>query len=134
MESLSSDLTEFSDILVLSPNILYIIFNHLKLWHFILTKVNKQWRSIILKMNANKLPITNESNIKLLSTSLLKWAKLNGYYWNKNTCANAAESGNLEVLMYLHENKCPWSKLSCENAAKNGHLEVLKYLHENGCL
>jgi hypothetical protein len=29
---------------------------------------------------------------------LLKWARLNGYHWDRETCSNAAENGHLEVL------------------------------------
>ena len=46
---------------------------------------------------------------------------------------DAAESGHLECLEYLHKNRCPWDAEACRLAAKNGHLDCLEYLHKNGC-
>jgi len=57
----------------------------------------------------------------------------NGYIWNESCCEGASAYGQLEVLKYLHENGCPWNEKCCEKASSEGHLECLKYLHENGC-
>jgi len=51
----------------------------------------------------------------------------------RETCANAAEGGHLEVLKWARENGCPWDERTCANAAEGGHLEVLKWARENGC-
>ena len=32
----------------------------------------------------------------------------------------------------MHENNCPWDEGACAEAASTGNLEILKYLHENG--
>ena len=53
--------------------------------------------------------------------------------WGKDTTYWAALGGHLEVLKYAHKYQCPWSVRTCEAAAKGGHLEVLKYLYRNGC-
>jgi hypothetical protein len=45
----------------------------------------------------------------------------------------AAESGNLEVLMYLRSRQCPWSKNVFIAAAKEGHLDILKWAKSNEC-
>ena len=61
-------------------------------------------------------------------------------YLHENRCSSdksiwivAVEKGHLDVLKYLHENGCPWHEWGCERAAKYGHLDCLQYLHENGC-
>ena len=44
--------------------------------------------------------------------------------------------GQLDVLKWLHEKRCPWTSWtswSCAGAAENGHFEILKWLHENKC-
>jgi hypothetical protein len=49
--------------------------------------------------------------------------------WNKDTCAYAAESGNVEVLEWLREKGCPLDITDCAcYAAENGHVNVLEYL------
>ena len=46
-------------------------------------------------------------------------------------CADAAESGHLEILKYLHEEaKAPWDSYTASWAAENGHLHILEYLVE----
>jgi len=55
-----------------------------------------------------------------------------GISWNKDTCSNAAFSGNLELLKWAtRSNQCPWDELTCSNAAINGHLELLKWARTN---
>ena len=46
----------------------------------------------------------------------------------------AVRYGNLNCLIYLHEEGCPWDESTCEEAAANEHLDCLHYAHENGCL
>ena len=38
---------------------------------------------------------------------MLKWARVNGCPWDKNTCSNAASAGHLEALKWARENGCP---------------------------
>ena len=45
----------------------------------------------------------------------------------------AARYGNLNCLIYLHEQGCLWNSWTCVAAARGGHLVCLIYLHENGC-
>jgi len=52
--------------------------------------------------------------------------------WDQNSCIYASENGHLECLKYLHENGCPWNEYSCLCASWKGHLECLIYLQENG--
>ena len=56
-----------------------------------------------------------------------------GAEWDTMTTAYAAKNGHLECLQYLYNNGCPWDQLTCSNAAFNGHLECLQFAHENGC-
>ena len=51
-----------------------------------------------------------------------------------NLCVEAAKNGRLDILIFLHKNKCPWDEWTCFWAAHNGHLDCLKYAHDNGCL
>jgi hypothetical protein len=53
--------------------------------------------------------------------------------WNASVCRDAALKGNLDCLIYLHENGCPWDERACEDAAREGHMDCLIYLHECGC-
>ena len=51
----------------------------------------------------------------------------------KRFCVEMAEKGNLDLLTFLHEERCPWHEETCRVAADLGHFECLKYAHENGC-
>jgi hypothetical protein len=53
--------------------------------------------------------------------------------WDERATAYASMDGNLEILKYLHENGCPWDSTSTCKAVIFNRLEVLKYLHQNGC-
>lgn len=48
-------------------------------------------------------------------------------------CSKAARRGNLEILRYLHDQRCEFTADACTQAASNGHLDCLRYLHEHGC-
>ena len=63
----------------------------------------------------------------------LKYARIHGYPWDKETCEYAASSGHLDYIEYAHTHGCPWDEKTCENAASFGHLDCLMYAHENGC-
>ncbi|XP_060856306.1 uncharacterized protein LOC132934036 [Metopolophium dirhodum] len=53
--------------------------------------------------------------------------------WQKSACDEAADTGNMECLVYAHVNGSPWSTWTCNFAAGGGHLDCLKYCRENGC-
>jgi len=53
--------------------------------------------------------------------------------WGSWTIDEAAKQGNLAIVKYCVENKCPMDASACRIAARKGHLDVLKYLHENDC-
>jgi len=62
---------------------------------------------------------------------LLKWAREEKQCeWDYGTIYAAASQGNLEILKYCVANECPIDEWACNNAAESGHLECLKYLHE----
>lgn len=46
---------------------------------------------------------------------------------------NAALSGNLDLLKYLHSNGYEWDPSTTWNASREGHLDCLIYAHTNGC-
>jgi hypothetical protein len=66
----------------------------------------------------------------------LVWAReVKNCDWNERTINYAAEHGNLAMVKYCVDNRCPmgeWGYASLYAASK-GHLDVLKYLHENDC-
>jgi hypothetical protein len=64
---------------------------------------------------------------------VLQWARTNGCPWNRNTCAEAARGGHLEVLQWARTNGAPWCKYTCTFAAQGGHLEMLQWARANGC-
>jgi len=69
-------------------------------------------------------------------TNLFKWLVHNKEIelieenWHYSTIA--AENNQLDILKYLHVNKCKWHQLTCNDVASKGHLEILKYVYENG--
>ena len=65
--------------------------------------------------------------------STLSWALEKCSEKRERFCAEMARNGNVELLKFLHEERCPWDFWTCSYAAKNGHLECLKYAHENRC-
>tara|TARA_B110000977_G_scaffold184885_1_gene249112 strand:- start:11125 stop:11445 length:321 start_codon:yes stop_codon:yes gene_type:complete len=52
---------------------------------------------------------------------------------DEKTCAKAAIGQHLDVLQFLHENRCPWEEHTTRNAAEGGHFLSLKWAHQNGC-
>ena len=47
--------------------------------------------------------------------------------------AEAAGSGNLELVQWLRGEGCPWDWRTCLYAVAKGHVEVLRWARENGC-
>jgi len=52
-----------------------------------------------------------------------------GYY----ATAAAAEIGDLQLLVYLHEEGFPMDEKTCDGACTSGSIECLRYAHEKGC-
>ena len=65
---------------------------------------------------------------------VMKWLHANGCPWDANTCESAAEGGHLKVLQRARANGCPWGARTCSGAAEGGHLDVLQWARANGCL
>jgi hypothetical protein len=62
---------------------------------------------------------------------MVKYCVANECPIDENTCAYAADGGELEVLKYLREEvKAPWGSETASYAAHNGHLHILEYLVE----
>lgn len=64
---------------------------------------------------------------------MLIYAHENGCKWSTNTTATAASYGSLACLEYAHKHGCPWDENTCSSAAEADNLDCLKYAHENGC-
>jgi len=56
-----------------------------------------------------------------------------GWLWQRRTCQIAASQGHLRCLEFAHEHGCPWDSKTCSSAARGGHLDCLRYAHEHGC-
>jgi len=63
---------------------------------------------------------------------VLKWARANGAPWDRNTCANAAGGGHLELLKWAYANGAPLDTLAWDLAAKCGKLPVLRWAQQIG--
>ena len=70
-----------------------------------------------------------------LGLEVLKYARSLGFSWGEHSYWYAIEAGDLEMVKWLHCNKCPkienyeGSSTVCYMAAKLGQLEILKFLH-----
>ena len=70
-----------------------------------------------------------------LGLDVLKYARSLGFYWGDRSYRNAIESGDLDMVKWLHCNNCPkiddydGSSRVCYDAARLGQLEILKFLH-----
>ena len=53
--------------------------------------------------------------------------------WDAYLFAAAVSSGNLEMIIWMHENGCPWDQEATVLAAMCDKMETLIWLHENGC-
>jgi len=63
----------------------------------------------------------------------MEWLREGGCPWGRPTCAAAARSGHLDLLILLREADCPWDMHICIAAAEGGHLNALKWAREHGC-
>ena len=55
-----------------------------------------------------------------------------GFPMTQTVMANAAWSGNLELVQGLQREGCAWDWMACSNAVDQGHVELLRWARENG--
>jgi hypothetical protein len=79
--------------------------------------------------------IDDTSYLEDENPELLQWLHDNniGFPWDEETFANAARSGNLEMLQWLHSVGCPWDELPCKIAIWSGNFEMVQWLFNQGC-
>ena len=64
---------------------------------------------------------------------VLKWLWENKLELDEDTCKGAASGGFLEILKWARKNNCPWNEETCNAAAKGGFTQVLKFARDNDC-
>jgi len=66
---------------------------------------------------------------------MLMWLVESGYALDENgcCCGRAAAGGHLHVLKWLRERECTWDCVTMIGAAQGGHIDVLEWAHANGC-
>ena len=67
------------------------------------------------------------------SLDVLRYLHEKGCPWNEDTCGGAAQGGHLTVLQWAREHGCPWNETTCVRSAWKGHLDVLQWGRANGC-
>ncbi|GFH47661.1 hypothetical protein CTEN210_04136 [Chaetoceros tenuissimus] len=55
------------------------------------------------------------------------------YGWDSKFSIEAAGNGNIKVLQWLMQNRCPGDAMVCTNAVRKGDFKMLKCAHELGC-
>jgi len=65
----------------------------------------------------------------------LIWCHNNGIMWDRRLTAMVVQKGHMDCLKYAHENGCPWSNefLYQTSIEASGKIEFLRYIHKNGC-
>ncbi|GFH53350.1 hypothetical protein CTEN210_09826 [Chaetoceros tenuissimus] len=64
---------------------------------------------------------------------LIKWLRGEGAQWNYFTLFSAVRNGNIELLHYLFQSRCPFTDpIACAEAVTKKSLEVLQFLHQHG--
>jgi hypothetical protein len=63
----------------------------------------------------------------------LLYAMEQGGELNEHTMSCAAQAGKLHICQYLHTQQCPWDSDAAGNAAFYGHADVLGWLLQHGC-
>jgi hypothetical protein len=67
-------------------------------------------------------------------TACFEYLRKNGFLTGAaRSCASAARTNNLALLMKLHSEGCQWDERTCEAATQASSFECLQYAHENGC-
>jgi hypothetical protein len=63
--------------------------------------------------------------------AVLTLARVRGLQWHRNLPNFSAFFGKLELLQWLHENRCPWDEANvCRNAARRGRIDMLIWLQQ----
>lgn len=62
----------------------------------------------------------------------LKFLHEKGCGWNIHASRRASSSKSVECLRYLHDNGCPMDQVCCTVAIRNGSINCLRYLHKCG--
>ena len=63
----------------------------------------------------------------------LTWAVENGCECNEDTTEEAAYSGNLSIIQYLHSKGCPWGSGVTDTAYAHGYDAMLLWVRAHGC-
>jgi hypothetical protein len=94
----------------------------------IAARTSKAWRRLVSR--SARLYVS----AAVRNTSLMDWACRQGCPLEPLTCACAVEFGDLDVLMFLREEReCPWDAWTTAVAAMSGRTETLRWAHDNGC-
>jgi len=62
---------------------------------------------------------------------VIKFGYDNSISFDKDCCAEAVKTNNLEILQYLRELNCPWGENVGKVALENGNKEIIQYLQNN---
>jgi hypothetical protein len=116
-----------------SDVIKYGVFNHLNRvdqLHFLLTRKRYyQFTIARIKILSSKfIEICIKSNYPHLQSKSEVAVPI-----PKKACLWAAQYGNLEALIWLHNARCEWDKWTCIHAAQRGFYEILVYAHIYEC-
>jgi len=64
---------------------------------------------------------------------LLEQLRENDWPWNPYTCSFAAAGGHLHILQWARKHDCPWNWTTCANAAQMEYHDILRWAISNGC-
>ena len=81
-----------------------------------------------LLQSIKNISISSEFCIKAAESGQLEvliWAKENGCEFDEEIFATAAKSGKLDIIQWLQENGCPRNEKTCVNAVKKGYFDIL---------
>jgi len=51
---------------------------------------------------------------------VLQWARAHDCPWDEDTCAYAAENGQLQVIMWAREHGCEWDEWTAREPLRKG--------------
>jgi hypothetical protein len=92
----------------------------------------------LLQQAWRRLAVSQRSHAVVRAASdgqldMLQWARQQRCPWDMRACSAAASRGHVVVLRWLREQGCPWGTGTCNSAAVCGQLKVLQLLREQGC-
>ena len=61
-------------------------------------------------------------------TNMVKWQEMDGFPWEYGTFSSVAGKGNLRIMEWLLENRCPWDDDIFSYAGKIVNLRNMKCL------